>query len=68
MFVIPYLIRNPCKMKKIVFIFIALTTVLSYAQKKDKALIASNDYVYEGNELVNDDFSSAEMEYRKAIS
>ncbi len=55
-------------MKKIVFILITLTTFLSYAQKKDKALIKSNDFVYEGNELVNDDFASAEMEYRKAIS
>ena len=55
-------------MKKIVVILITLTTVLSYAQKKDKALIASNNYVYEGNELVNEDFTSAEMEYRKAIS
>ncbi len=55
-------------MKKIVFILITLTTFLSYAQNKDKALIKSNDYVYEGNELVNDDFASAEMEYRKAIS
>lgn len=55
-------------MKKIVIILITLSTFLSYAQKKDKALIASNNYVYEGNELVNEDFASAEMEYRKAIS
>ncbi len=55
-------------MKKIVVILITLTTFLSYAQKKDKALIASNDYVYKGNELVNEDFTLAEMEYRKAIS
>ncbi len=60
--------RNPHKMKKVVFILITLITFLSYAQKKDKALIKSNDYVYEGNELVNEDFASAEMEYRKAIS
>ena len=60
--------RSPHKMKKIVFILIALTTFFGYAQKKDKALIASNNYVFEGNELVNEDFTSAEMEYRKAIS
>ena len=60
--------RNLHKMKKIVFILFALSTFLGYAQKKDKALIASNNYVYEGNELVNEDFSLAEMEYRKAIS
>ena len=55
-------------MKKIVFLLFTLTTILGYAQKMDKALIKSNDFVYQGNEKVNDDFVSAEMEYRKAIS
>ncbi len=55
-------------MKKIGFILIILTTLLSYAQKKDLALQKSNDYVYQGNELLSEDFISAEMEYRKAIS
>lgn len=62
------MMQNLHKMKKIIVTLITLTTFLSYAQKKDKALIASNDYVYEGNQLVNEDFTSAEMEYRKAIS
>ena len=54
--------------KKFILVIILLTSSLFYGQKKDKALIKSNDYVYEGNELVNEDFASAEMEYRKAIS
>ena len=55
-------------MKKVTVIILILTSFLGFAQKKDKSLIASNDYVYEANELVNEDFVAAEMEYRKAIS
>lgn len=55
-------------MKKIIFVLAVLTTFLSFSQKKDKALVASNDLIYKANEVVNDDFVSAEMEYRKAIS
>lgn len=55
-------------MKKILYILISLTTLVGYAQKKDLALQKSNDYVYQGNELLSEDFISAEMEYRKAIS
>ncbi len=62
------MLRNQYNMKKIVFLLFTLTTILGYAQKKDKALIKSNNLVYQGNELINDDFVSAEMEYRKAIS
>lgn len=40
----------------------------SFAQVKDKALQKSNDYVYEGNALVNEDFVAAEKKYRIAIS
>lgn len=52
-------------------IFIALLLLVSFlgiAQEKDNSLQRSNDYVYEGNEKVGDDFVSAEMEYRKAVS
>ncbi len=55
-------------MKQVLLVLILLTSSLSFAQKKDKALIKSNDFVYQGNEKINDDFVSAEMEYRKAIS
>ncbi|MFK2818957.1 tetratricopeptide repeat protein [Flavobacteriaceae sp. LMIT009] len=52
------------------FLTIILTLLISFihAQEKDKDLIKSNDYVYEGNQVVSNDFIEAEMEYRKAIS
>ena len=61
------------KMKSIVLILVAFSTVISYSQEEDKekllALKKANNYVYEGNELLNEEeFISAEMEYRKAIS
>jgi tetratricopeptide (TPR) repeat protein len=60
-------------MKNIILYIILLVTFLSYSQDKEKAqqLAAkkANDYVYEANTLVSEDnFLSAEMEYRKAIS
>jgi len=61
------------KMKSIVLILLVFSTFLSYSQEEGKekllALKKANNYVYEGNELLNEDeFVSAEMEYRKAIS
>ena len=59
------------------YIIIALFTLLatnSFSQEKDKdaALLAqkkANNFVYEANNLIgDDDFVSAEMAYRKAIS
>ena len=58
-------------MKKLIFIVSILITAFSFAQEKEAllALKKSNDFVFEGNTLAsNDDFVSAEMEYRKAIS
>ena len=58
-------------MKNIVTLILTLIVAVSFAQEKEAllALKKSNDYVYEGNTLSNeDDFVSAEMEYRKAIS
>lgn len=61
------------KMNYLLVIFMSLSVGLSFAQDKGKEkalqLQKSNNYVYEGNELVgSDDYISAEMEYRKAIS
>ena len=61
------------KMKHLFAVFMVLVMTGSFAQDKDKAkelqLQKANNYVYEGNALVNsDDYISAEMEYRKAIS
>ncbi|PWK20444.1 tetratricopeptide repeat protein [Xanthomarina spongicola] len=62
-------------MKRFLIYIFTIISVTSFAQDKDKekeqkeALKKANNYVYEGNELaVNDDFVSAEMAYRKAIS
>ena len=60
-------------MKPLVLIIIVLATSFSFSQDKDKeALLAAkkaNNYVYDANKLISeDDFVSAEKEYRKAIS
>ncbi len=56
-------------MKQLIVIIVILITTFSFAQEeKDKALQKSNDYVYDGNILVDEDFVAAEKEYRKAIS
>jgi Ca-activated chloride channel family protein len=61
-------------MKYIIVIIIALISTLSFSQedKEKEALLTlkkANNYVFQGNELVGaDNYISAEMEYRKAIS
>lgn len=60
-------------MKQIATYILLLITTVSFAQEKDKeqllALKKANNYVYEANNLIGeDDFVSAEMAYRKAIS
>ena len=55
-------------MRSILAIIFSLGISFAYAQEKDKDLIKSNDYVYEGNAVVEEDFVEAEKEYRKAIS
>ncbi|WP_027137944.1 tetratricopeptide repeat protein [Gaetbulibacter saemankumensis] len=62
-------------MKNIVLIILTLITSLGYAQDaamEETAKLAAkraNAYVYEGNNLLSDeDFISAEMAYRKAVS
>jgi Ca-activated chloride channel family protein len=55
-------------MKNILTLLLIFMVSISFSQEKDKALQKSNDYVFEGNILIDDDFISAEKEYRKAIS
>lgn len=61
-------------MKYILLTLVTLTASLSFSQEQDKeALLAAqkkaNNFVYDANSLINDDdFVSAEMEYRKALS
>ena len=60
-------------MKHIIIVILALSSVFSFAQEENKGLLLAakkaNNFVFEGNELVEDeDFVAAEMAYRKAIS
>lgn len=55
-------------MKKLLPLVLIFSVSMAMPQEKDKALQKSNDYVYEGNVLIDDDFIAAEKEYRKAIS
>ncbi|GAA4268959.1 hypothetical protein GCM10022257_10600 [Hyunsoonleella aestuarii] len=58
------------RMKHTILLLITLITSLAFAQEKEAllALKKANNYVYEGNNLVEEDFVSAEMAYRKALS
>ncbi|MEW4922142.1 tetratricopeptide repeat protein [Algibacter sp. 2305UL17-15] len=59
-------------MRELLTFFILFITLVSFSQEKDKERLLAekkaNNYVYEANELVDEDFVSAEMEYRKALS
>lgn len=60
-------------MKQITLLILMLTAFSVYSQDKEKeqllALKKANDHVYQANDLIEkDDYISAEMEYRKAIS
>ncbi|MFC5194340.1 tetratricopeptide repeat protein [Bizionia hallyeonensis] len=61
-------------MKNLFFYIFALISVASFSQEEDKAAQLkaaknANNLVFEGNDLLgNDDFVSAEMAYRQAIS
>lgn len=55
-------------MKNYLVYILLITTSFGFAQKKDMALKQSNNLVYDANQLVDHDFVSAEMEYRKALS
>jgi len=60
-------------MKYITTFILIITSVFSFSQEENKALLLAakkaNNYVYEANKLIEgEDFISAEMAYRKAIS
>jgi len=64
-----------CKVKIVSLSFVfGILTLSMYAQEQEldaeyqKALSASNDLVYEGNNLLDEDVIAAEKEYRRAIS
>ena len=45
-----------------------VTMFMGYAQEVDPQLLESNDYVFEGNSIVDTDFIEAEKKYRLAVS
>jgi tetratricopeptide (TPR) repeat protein len=60
-------------MKHIIVLILILTSLFSFSQEENKELLLAakkaNNFVYEANELIEEeDFVSAEMAYRKAIS
>lgn len=62
-------------MRTLLVILLTFSSYISFAQEQDReaqdllAIKKANNYVHEGNSLVNtDDYTAAEMEYRKAIS
>ncbi|HLV70303.1 MAG TPA: hypothetical protein VKY34_06310, partial [Xanthomarina sp.] len=62
-------------MKKLLFYIFAIISISGFSQEKNQekqelmALKKANNFVYEGNaKAVNNDFVSAEMAYRKALS
>lgn len=61
-------ISKPMIMKHVLTFIFCLSISGLLAQDKDKSLQKSNDFIYQGNTLVTDNFVAAEKEYRKAIS
>jgi tetratricopeptide (TPR) repeat protein len=58
-------------MQKLILSIITLVSCLCFSQQDKAKAIAekkANNYVYEANTTVNEDFVSAEMAYRKALS
>ncbi|SEP85506.1 Tetratricopeptide repeat-containing protein [Hyunsoonleella jejuensis] len=58
-------------MKKLVVLLVLCVSFLGFSQDDKTRVLAekqANNYVYEANELVSEDFVAAEMEYRKALS
>ena len=48
-------------MKHLLIFILTLSISNVFAQEKDKALLKSNDFVYQGNTLIENDFISAEI-------
>lgn len=58
-------------MKKLIVLVMSCIAFIGYTQEDRERALAekkANNHVYEANELVNEDFVAAEMEYRKALS
>ena len=61
-------IQDLKQIKFILSITLFFALAIGTAQEEDKSLQRSDDFIYQGNEKLSEDFVSAEMEYRKAVS
>ncbi|MGC6429782.1 MAG: tetratricopeptide repeat protein [Jejuia sp.] len=58
-------------MKQLIILIISCFSLVGFSQEDKERLLAekkANNYVYDANKLVDEDFIAAEMEYRKALS
>ena len=55
------------RIKTLTYIFI-LICFCGFSQDQEKTFIQANDLISQANDLVQEDFINAEVEYRKAIS
>ena len=54
--------------QKLFFCFVAMWTICGYSQDGAEATLLSNQYIYEGNTIVEESFVEAEKNYRMALS
>ena len=54
--------------QKLFFCFVAMWTICGYSQEGAEATLLSNQYIYEGNTIVEESFVEAEKNYRMALS
>lgn len=63
-------LNPPMRTQKLCFLFLLLLSLsaVSFAQEVEPQDAMANAYVYEGNNVVSENFVAAEKEYRKALS
>ena len=54
--------------QKLFFFLVAIWTICGYSQESAEATLLSDQYVYEGNTIVEESFVEAEKNYRMALS
>ena len=54
--------------QKLFFCLVAIWTICGYSQESAEATLLSDQYVYEGNTIVEESFVEAEKNYRMALS
>lgn len=54
--------------QKLFFCLVAMWTICGYSQESAEATLLSDQYVYEGNTIVEESFVEAEKNYRMALS